>query len=249
MSQRTLVTFLLDRSGSMGAIVNETITAFNEYLEGLSKGEGSDLVDFTLVTFDTQGLDKVCVAAPVAQAPKLSRENYVPRAGTPLIDAAVITLKAIESSLPKRDNPKVVMVIQTDGQENSSVKHTWEELKRLVDEKTAAGWQFVFLGAGIDAYDQAAKMGIAAANTLSHGKGMAESRSAYASMSSNTRRYASGAKSDASFDLAQKLDAGDKYDPAQKKPQRPQPSTQQRQPFHLDPTPNSQNPSEFTLDH
>jgi hypothetical protein len=233
----------------MGSIINETITAFNEYLQGLSTGGGSDLVDFTLVTFDTQSMDKVIVAVPVNQAPKLNRENYVPRAGTPLIDAAVITLKAIESSLAKRDNPKVVMVIQTDGQENSSVKHTWEELKRLVDEKTAAGWQFVFLGAGIDAYDQAAKMGISSANTLSHGKGFAETQSAYASMASNTRMYASGAKADASFDLAQKLGAGDKYDPAQKKPQRPQPSPQRRQPRHLDPTSNSPSPTEFTLDH
>jgi hypothetical protein len=123
MSQRTLVTFLLDRSGSMGSIINETITAFNEYLQGLLTGEGSGLVDFTLVTFDTQSMDKVCVAVPVVQAPKLSRENYVPRAGTPLIDAAVTTLKAVEASLEKGGNPKVVMVIQTDGQENSSVKH------------------------------------------------------------------------------------------------------------------------------
>jgi hypothetical protein len=232
----------------MGSIINETITAFNEYLQGLSTGEGSNLVDFTLVTFDTQGMDKVCVGVPVNQAPKLNRETYVPRAGTPLIDAAVTTIKAVESSLEKRQNPKVVMVIQTDGQENSSVKHTWEELKQLVNEKTNAGWQFVFLGAGIDAYDQAAKMGIAAMNTLSHGKGLAETQVAYASMALNTRQYAAGAKADASFSLRQKLGAGDKYDPAQKKSQRSQRSPQQ-QPFHLDLTAHSpsKSESEFTL--
>jgi uncharacterized protein YegL len=250
MTTRTLVTFLLDRSGSMGSIINETITAFNEYLQGLSTGEGSDLVDFTLVTFDTTSMDKICVAVPVAQAPKLSHENYQPRDGTPLIDAAVTTLKAIEASLEKRRNPKVVMVIQTDGHENASRKHSWEELRRLVDEKTKAGWQFVFLGAGIDAYDQAQRMGISSANTMSHGKSLRETQSAYASMASNTRRYASGTKADASFDLAQKLGAGDAYDPAQKKPQRPQPSPQRHQPFHLDPTSNSPSPTstEFTLD-
>jgi uncharacterized protein YegL len=244
MTQRTLVTFLLDRSGSMGSIINETITAFNEYLQGLSAGEGSDLVDFTLVTFDTQGLDKVCVAVPVNQAPQLSKENYVPRAGTPLIDAAVTTIKAVESSLPKRDNPKVVMVVQTDGHENSSIKHTWEELRHLVDEKTKAGWQFVFLGAGIDAYDQAARMGIAAMNTLSHGKGLAETRAAYESIAVNTRQYAAGTKADASFDLAQKLGAGDAYDPAQKHPKRESQPPRQQQRFHLDDAPET---GEFSL--
>jgi uncharacterized protein YegL len=230
MTERTLVTFLLDRSGSMGSIINETITAFNEYLQGLSTGEGSDLVDFTLVTFDTQGLDKVCVAVPVNQAPKISRENYVPRAGTPLIDAAVTTIKAVESSLEKRQNPKVIMVVQTDGQENSSIKHTWEELKRLVDEKTRAGWQFVFLGAGIDAYDQAARMGIAAMNTLSHGKGFAETQVAYASLAENSRMYAAGSKADASFTRRQKLGAGDKFDP-QGRARKQLPSAAS---FHLD---------------
>jgi hypothetical protein len=61
-------------------------------------------------------------------------------------------------------------------------------------------------------------------------------------------QYAALRIADASFDLAQKLRAGDKYDPAQKKSQRPQPSPQQRQPFHLEPTSNSPSPTEFTLD-
>jgi hypothetical protein len=91
--------------------------------------------------------------------------------------------------------------------------------------------------------------GISSANTLSHGKGFAETHSAYASMSRNARLYASGAKADASFDLAQKLGAGDKYDPAKKKPQRLKPSPQQRQRFHLDPMSNSPSPIEFTLDY
>lgn len=233
MSQRTLTTFLLDRSGSMASIINETMTAFNEYVQGLSTGEGSDLIDFSLVTFDTTSMDKICVAVPIAQAPKLSRENYQPRDGTPLIDATVTTLKAIDNSLEKRGNPKVLMVVQTDGHENSSIKHSWEELKRLVDEKTKAGWEFIFLGAGIDAYDQAQRMGIAAANTLSHGKAMRETRSAYESMASNTRLYASGAKADAAFSVSQKAAAGDVYDKNQKPKPSGYPNAHRRQ-FHLD---------------
>jgi hypothetical protein len=233
----------------MGAILEPTITAFNEYLQGLSNGEGSNLIDFSLVTFDTQGMDKVCVAVPIAQAPKLDRQNYVPRAGTPLIDAAVITLKAIEASLEKRGNPKVVMVIQTDGQENSSVKHTCEELKRLVDEKTAAGWQFLFLGAGIDAYDQAAKMGIAAMDTLSHSVDLQSTRAAYRAMAENSRAYASGMNEKASFSAKQKADAGDIYDAKRQPPKDDPYAHRQRQArFHLDDDNAKAPPSkEFTL--
>jgi uncharacterized protein YegL len=246
MSQRTLVTFLLDRSGSMASIINETMTAFNEYVQGLSTGEGSDLIDFSLVTFDTTSMDKICVAVPIAQAPKLSRENYQPRDGTPLIDAAVTTLKAIDNSLEKRGNPKVIMVVQTDGHENSSIKHSWEELRRLVDEKTKAGWEFIFLGAGIDAYDQAQRMGIAAANTLSHGKAMRETRSAYASMASNTRLFATGAKTDASFDASQKAQAGDVYINKSQKPSG-DPYAHRRRAFHLDDDKQPKPSEEFSL--
>jgi hypothetical protein len=74
------------------------------------------------------------------------------------IDAAYKTIKAVEKSL-NGSNPKVVVCIQTDGHENASTEHTWDELNALIKEKSAAGWQFNFLGTGIDAYDTGAHMG------------------------------------------------------------------------------------------
>jgi hypothetical protein len=128
MTDTTLVTFLLDRSGSMGKIWDETIGGFNVYLETLQKG--GTAIKFTLLQFDTGGIDKCCVADPVANVKPLDRMSYQPRGGTPLIDAAFKTIAAVEDSLAKYDTvPKVIVCIQTDGEENSSTEHTWEELK------------------------------------------------------------------------------------------------------------------------
>jgi hypothetical protein len=147
---RTLVTFLLDRTGSMEAIRDDTIGGFNAYLGSL-QGNGEANIDFTLVQFDSVSMDKIHVAVPVAEVPKLTRETYQPRASTPLIDAAVKTINAVEASLLVTPAVRVVICIQTDGQENSSVEHSWGELNAPIKEKSAKGWQFNFMGVGIDA--------------------------------------------------------------------------------------------------
>ena len=132
-STRTLVTFLLDRTGSMEAIRDDTIGGFNAYLDGL-KGDGEADIEFTLIQFDSVSIDKICVAVPIAKVDKLTRETYQPRASTPLIDAAVKTINAVEASLLTDPAAKVVICFQTDGQENSSTEHTWAELNALVKE-------------------------------------------------------------------------------------------------------------------
>ena len=97
-SARTLVTFLLDRTGSMEAIRDDTIGGFNTYLDTL-QGDGGANIEFTLVQFDSMSIDKICVAAPIAHVHKLNRDTYQPRASTPLIDAAYKTIEAVEASL------------------------------------------------------------------------------------------------------------------------------------------------------
>lgn len=149
-STRTVVTFLLDRTGSMEAIRDDTIGGFNDYLDGLKRA-GEANIEFTLVQFDSMSIDKICVAVPIAEVEKLSRDSYQPRASTPLIDAAYKTITAVEASLVSAPAAKVVICIQTDGQENSSTEHSWNELNALVKEKAALGWQVNFMGVGMDA--------------------------------------------------------------------------------------------------
>jgi hypothetical protein len=82
---RTLVTFLLDETGSMESIKDDTIGGINSYLGSL-KAEAAP-IDFTLIKFDSRRIEKVCVAVPVSQVAELTMESYQPGASTPLIDA------------------------------------------------------------------------------------------------------------------------------------------------------------------
>jgi hypothetical protein len=207
-----LVTFLLDRSGSMASCRDVTIEAFNGYLSGLKEETEADF-SFTLLQFDTASLDKCCVNAPVRHVPELTTATYQPRGGTPLIDAAVKTIRAVEGALATRDDkPKVVICIQTDGHENASNQHTWEELRGLVSQKTDAGWEFNFMGAGIEGYDQAARMGIVAMNTVSYDStDRGATQAAFYASAAATRSYAAGNAASTQYSVLQKSQAGDTH--------------------------------------
>src|SRR6516164_859417 len=206
--QRTLVTFLLDETGSMESIKDDTIGGFNSYLAAL-KAESTP-IDFTLIKFDSRRIEKVCVAAPVAQVKELDAASYRPGASTPLIDAAYKTIKAVEKSL-NGGNPKVVICIQTDGHENASTEHTWDELNAIIKEKTAAGWQFNFLGTGIDAYDTGSRMGVAAMATMASGRTPQHVRASYAAMGKSSAAYAAGRARDTSLSMSARAASGDEH--------------------------------------
>ena len=209
---KTLITLLLDRSGSMASIKDDTIGGFNAYVDTLKAADAND-IDFTFLQFDSNSIDKICVAVPVSQAPRLDESNYVPGASTPLIDAAYKTIKAVEKSLDGRPaDSKIIVCIQTDGQENCSTEHTWHDLNLLIKEKTAAGWQFNFMGAGIDAYQAASAMGIGAAATMSYDKGdIVASRAAFAASAQNMRAWVRGDAVKMEFTDEQKSQAGDAF--------------------------------------
>ena len=205
----SLVTFLLDRSGSMQSIKEATIEGFNGYIAAL-KAETEATILFAFLTFDSQSLDKVCVALPIADVKPLTSASYQPRAGTPLIDAAIDTIRAVEQSIKYReDTPSVVICIQTDGHENESGR-TWEELKALVQTKTAEGWQFNFLGAGIDAFDQAAKMGVNAGSTMSYNsRDPGATKAAFSATAVNAASFAAGRAMNTLYTPDNRISAGE----------------------------------------
>ena len=167
-AQPTIVSFLLDRTGSMEAIKDETIGGFNAYLDTLER-EAGDLISFTLITFDSQSIDTLYAGARLAEVQRLTPETYQPRAYTPLIDACVKTIKATEETIAtRRDKPRVIVVFQTDGEENASRQHTLDELRSLIERRKVEDWQFVFLGADLDAYAAARSFGIAEEATLAY---------------------------------------------------------------------------------
>lgn len=206
----TVVSFLLDETGSMTSIKDDTIGGFNTYLDSL-KDPTYGPVDFTLVKFDSNKIEKVYVGVPVNKVVPLTSETYIPGASTPLIDAAYKIIKATEQVITERkDKPQILVVIQTDGQENASTEFTMQELNQLIKEKTAEGWQFVFLGAGIDAFSQAQQWGIAGQNALSYARGKSEST--FQSLVGNTTRYRGGYGGQSlGFSDAQRIASGDTY--------------------------------------
>lgn len=206
----TFVSFLLDETGSMEDIKDDTIGGFNQYLASLRQPE-SGQVEFTLVKFDSNRIDKVYVGTPINDVQPLTKDTYKPGAATPLIDAAVKILRATDEALQKRtDSPRVLVVIQTDGHENASREYSLAHLQDLIKEKTALGWQFVFLGAGIDAFSQASSWGISASNALSYRRG--NSQATFHALSVNTTVFrSSGAAAHLTFSPQQRQTVGDEH--------------------------------------
>lgn len=149
---------VLDRSGSMRAIREDAEGGFNEFIDK-RRDDGNHAV--TLWQFDNE-IERVWDRQELtAKTPRYSLE---PRNMTALNDALG---KAITSAadIPKKAN--VIVIVVTDGMENASREYSRDAVRRLVKEREEAGWSFVFIGAGIDAFAEASSYGIAAASTMS----------------------------------------------------------------------------------
>jgi len=199
----------------MQSVRDDTVGAINAWLGELRRTETE--MRFSLVLFDEHhgkmDLQKLHVAVPVKDVQDLRNEEFQPRGSTPLIDAACATIRAVRESIEGRDDVKVIFAIQTDGHENASRENGWEGLRALIAECEKAGWQFTFMGCGIDAYGQGARMGIRSENTVSYGADQAATLATFAATAENTRLYASGDRADVSYTREQKMRSGDRFDP------------------------------------
>jgi hypothetical protein len=170
----THIAIILDRTGSMESIRDDTIGGFNTFLSQQKAGPGS--ATLTLVQFDTQDpYEVIHHMRPIGQIPNLTRETYVPRAATPLLDALGRGVNDIEKSIaemPEEERPeKVLVAIITDGKENSSREFKREQVARMIQEKTEKnGWMFTYLSADFDAFDEAQSLGIHQAGVLTYAK-------------------------------------------------------------------------------
>ena len=152
---------LLDRSGSMEAIRSEVIGGFNAFVAG-QQINGAD-ARLTMVQFDTQDLAETVVDdVPIRQVKPLTRARFQPRGGTPLLDATAHLVARARAKVGDGplDAPGVVVTI-TDGLENASREFTRADIREMIGEREAAGWTFVYLSAGLDAYDDATSFGYA----------------------------------------------------------------------------------------
>ena len=199
----THISVILDRTGSMETIRDDTIGGFNAFLNAQKGAPG--LASLTLVQFDSQDpYEIVYHFKPLAEVPELTRETFVPRANTPLLDAIGRGINDLEKSLADKteaERPsRVVMVLITDGQENASREFRKDQIEKMIKEKQEkAAWQFVFLSADLDAIGDALASGVRAASTLAHDKDSHGVGAAWASLSRSVADYRSGNKEDVSF--------------------------------------------------
>lgn len=192
----THLVVVLDRSGSMVDMKSDMEKGFDQYISDQQKLP--DPMYVTLVQFDTVSTDIVYSRLPLAQVPKL---QFLPRGGTPLLDAVG---KAI-TTVDEKPGEQTLVLVLTDGQENSSIEWTKTNLKLLVADKIKAGWGFLYFGANVDAFSEAgAFMGAAAAASnsarfTSSPKGV---ETMYSVVSNTSAKYRS--TGDSTIDLADK---------------------------------------------
>ena len=190
----TQVFLMLDMTGSMQANKQASIDACNEFVEGMKADPHTRDFLFSLAVFNSNiGLECIVDGVPLDRAPKLDHEHYQPTGATPLYDAMWQSMNLLEGH-----QGQVLFIVQTDGEENSSRIATRQQIVDRVAEKTASGWQFVYLGCDIDAMQQGGELGIAAGNTLSYDR--EHTGKAFATLTDSAANYAvGGSKTGAMF--------------------------------------------------
>jgi uncharacterized protein YegL len=181
-----LIVVVLDRSGSMENIREDTIGGFNAFLEEQKKVPGRCL--FTLAQFDNV-YEVVAHNILLTDAQPLTRDTFVPRGGTALLDAMGRTLNTLEQDLAELEKTgnkpeKIYFVLITDGDENQSTEFSRDQVFQMIsDRRQNSAWEFIFLAANQDAIKSGGNYGFAAGSSMSYND--SGTRGCYGSVSSN----------------------------------------------------------------
>lgn len=165
----TELVFILDRSGSMGGLEGDTIGGFNGMLGKQKKEDGE--ANVTTVLFDDQ-IEIIHDRFPIDVVKPLNDDDYFVRGSIALLDAVGNTVKKVENiqkRLPEEMRAEnIIFVITTDGQENASQEYSTSMVKKMIETNQEKGWQFLFLGANMDAVEEADKIGIRRTHAASY---------------------------------------------------------------------------------
>jgi hypothetical protein len=209
------VLMAIDASGSMWNLADDVRGGFNQYVTDLYN-DATTNYRLTVYLFNTDVwslCDDVRLHHPrkAGEIPELDRVNYAPGKGTALLDAIGGLINNQPDGYQVGD--RVLVVVNTDGQENSSREWTLPGIKRLIAERENVGdgenplWGFVFLGAGLDNWQQGERMGFSSVQTFATSGG---TRGMYSGLAGNTQSYAAGASAQSVADsIAADSAAGD----------------------------------------
>lgn len=210
----TWIVCVLDESGSMSSIKNDTIGAFNTFIEEQKKVEG--LASCTLVKFNSH-ISKIYENISIENTPMLDDKTYVPNYMTRLYDAVGQTIKETKKAIKELEDDekpeKVLFVILTDGEENKSQFFDQKTVFEKIEKREKKGWKFIYLGANQDAMKEGGKIGVSYANSATWVADSDGVRNAFVAASSYATKYRSAVSKDDydSLNLNQELkDAGNK---------------------------------------
>lgn len=175
------VVFLLDRSGSMAGMESDTIGGYNSYIAKQRKK--SEEVKVTTVLFDDE-YEVLNNRLSLSKVQTLTNKEYYVRGSTALLDAIGITINNFEKT--KRDG-KVLFVITTDGLENSSTQYTKEQIKEMIQGHK--DWEFLYIGANIDSYQEGGNIGIKKENIANYKKSKKGIKSLFKSIGKATEYF------------------------------------------------------------
>lgn len=210
----TVVVCLLDETGSMLARRQETIVAYNSFVNSLREESGQTIFIQTL-KFDRYSNEPVVrplttEAIPVRDAPTLGNWNYVPRGNTPLYDACGLAVAEAERIRVLVRATRVTLMIQTDGEENASREFSHSTITELLAHKKDAGWNILFLASDLaqTGYAVSRSLGLNAGQTMSYTT--CNSNAAFASAARTTRNYGATGQS-TGFTDEEKTKSGDMF--------------------------------------
>jgi uncharacterized protein YegL len=192
----TEIACILDRSGSMGNIIDEAIGGLNKFLDD-QKAEDGD-ANITIALFDDH-YDVIYDNVDIQTIPQITRDMYNPRGMTALYDAIGLTMTSIGKRLAKtaeEDRPeKVMIVILTDGQENSSCEYSASNIADMIKhQEETYSWAFVYLASNVDAMATGSAFGMRSINTLSFTSTTEGTKSAFDNMSLYSKSFRSMSK-------------------------------------------------------
>lgn len=152
------IVFLLDRSGSMSGMENDTIGGYNSYLDSQRKNN----VKVTTILFDNQ-YEILNNRIDIKDVKNITNKEYFVKGSTSLLDAIGKTINLMDKS-----ENKVIFIITTDGQENSSIEYKKHQIKELIQKHN--NWEFIYIGANIDSYAEGGELGIKKQNISNYKK-------------------------------------------------------------------------------
>jgi uncharacterized protein YegL len=186
----TEIGIVLDKSGSMGEIRQDTIGGFNVFIKEQKEEEGD--ANISLINFNDK-IEHVYKCEDIQNASELTSKNYVPSGLTAMYDGIGIMLDTLSADIEKRDDKdkpeKVIVVIITDGYENFSKEYDSKQIKEKIENFKNKGWDFIYLGANQDAFVESGNIGIPQAGSAGWKSTRGGTKSMYSSVTDTMSSY------------------------------------------------------------